>query len=205
MYAPLAGVRLVPSPPLVRLAMASRRCGSGGRSAPAPGCRAFPRSPCPSRRGRRSSLCARVEPCALRAPLRSAAVLCPLWSPLPLPGRGSARCGASSLALPWAAPGLRVGGRRFPLARLAALGSPPPLPSGGFGARPCGRALCGALRPPREKGFLSPLRRRHGGFLIPLYAAQQVEAPCVADTVIKDRSDYASPHGHFKQNMIYFV
>lgn len=80
-----------------------------------------------------------------------------------------------------------------------------PLPSGGSQAAAHGGRSKKHQAPPEEKGFLSPLRRRHGGFLIPHYAAKQVEAPCVADTVIKDRSDYAPPHGHFKQNMIYFV
>ncbi len=159
MYAPLAGVRLVPSPPLVRLAMACRRCGSGGRPAPAPGCRAFPRSPCPSRRGRRSSLCARVEPCALWAPLRSAAVLCPLWSPLLLPGRGSARCGASSLALPWAAPGLRVGGGGSPLP--ASLRSVRPLrsPRGALSPALAGGLFVALCAPRGKRGYC----RRCGG------------------------------------------
>lgn len=184
MYAPLLGRRLVPAPPFILVAMASPHCDGGGRSAPAPGCRAFPRSPCPSRRGRRSSLCARVKSCALWAPLRSAAGLCPLWWPLPLPGRGSARCGASSLALPWAAAGLRVGGGGSPLP--ASLRSVRPLRSPRGALAPALRAgFLWRFAPPEEKGFLSPLRRRHGDYLIAHYAAQQACTLCVAHTVIK--------------------
>lgn len=139
------------------------------------------------------------RPCA---PLRCFA---PSGRPFPCPGGAPLAAGRPRSLCLGRRPGCGWGGGGSPLPASLRSVRPPPLPSGGFGARPCGRALCGALRPPREKGFLSPLRRRHGGFLIPLYAAQQVEAPCVADTVIKDRSDYASPHGHFKQNMIYFV
>lgn len=77
------------------------------------------------------------------------------------------------------------GGRRFPLARLAALGSPPPLPSGGLCRPPLRAGFLWRFAPPEEKGFLSPLRRRHGDYLIAHYAAQHAENLCVAHTVTK--------------------
>ena len=191
-------------------------------------------APCPARHGQPSLRLRRPAGARSRVPgVPPLALPLPPWAPLLALRKGRAvrhvgalalRCGALPplVAPSLARAGLRSlrgvlarfalggaraagGGRRFPLARLAALGSPPPLPSGGFVARPCGRAFCGALRPPREKGFLSPLRRRHGGFLIPRYAAQQVEATCVAGMFCKVKWLCAPHDGHFKQNMIYFV
>lgn len=59
-----------------------------------------------------------------------------------------------------------------------------PLPSGGL-RRPPMAAAPKSIKPPEEKGFLSPLRRRHGDYLIAHYAAQHAENLCVAHTVVK--------------------
>lgn len=139
------------------------------------------------------------RPCA---PLRCFA---PSGRPFPCPGGAPLAAERPRSLCLGRRPGCGWGGGGSPLP--ASLRSVRPLrsPRGAMSPALAGGLFVALCAPRGKRGFLSPLRRRHGGFLIPLYAAQQVEAPCVADTVIKDRSDYASPHGHFKQNMIYFV
>lgn len=150
--------------------------------------------------------------------------------PLPGAGRSPARLAPPAVG---AAPRFAQGSSRAPCGRpcaplrgFAPSGRPFPCPAGaplaagrprslclgrrpGFGwgalAPALRRAFCGALRPPRKKGFLSPLRRRHGDYLIVHYAAQHVANLCVAHTVIKMVKLCTPHHGHFKQNMIYFV
>lgn len=142
----LGGVRLVPSPPLFRLAMPSRRCGGGGRPRPLPRAGASPRLLPPSLWCSSRRLRARVPFCGLWPPLRSALRLARRSAPsLARAGlRGAA--GRPRAPPPWAR--ARCGrGRRCPPA-------PPPsgvrslsLPRGGS-CRGCRRGLWLLRRPP---------------------------------------------------------
>lgn len=163
----LGGVRLVPSPPLFRLAMPSRRCGGGGRPRPLPRAGASPRLLPPSLWCSSRRLRARVPFCGLWPPLRSALRLARRSAPsLARAGlRGAA--GRPRAPPPWAR--ARCGrGRRCPPA-------PPPsgvrslsLPRGGLLPRLSPR-LVAPPSPPRGWGWCC--RRCGGGAAAPSCSA----------------------------------
>ena len=105
----LGGVRLVPSPPLFRLAMPSRRCGGGWAAAPAPACRGVPPALAPvalvlvAPSARKGSFLRPLAALALRSASR------PPLRPFPCSRGSPGRCGASSRPSALGSRSLRAG------------------------------------------------------------------------------------------------